>query len=99
MHEIQLAIVHATGMVQRKEKGKVIDEFPECKDLRNKAHADSSYLMEKRAKARYKQFHTLMASQNRAHCRIAMPNSMRAAARHPNPLGIGNPLSGKNSIW
>jgi hypothetical protein len=79
MHKIQLAIVHATGMVQRSEKGKVADQFPECEELWKKAQAASSYLMEKRAKGRYKQFHALMQSHSHHHNRIAMPNSTRAA--------------------
>jgi hypothetical protein len=79
MHVVQLAIVHATGMAQRREQGKIVDEFPQCEDLRKKAHAAASYLMEKRAKARYKEFHKLMVGHGRAHSRIAMPNSTRAA--------------------
>jgi hypothetical protein len=33
MHKIQLAIVHATGMVQRRDRGKVVDQFAECEEL------------------------------------------------------------------
>jgi hypothetical protein len=79
MHEIQLAIVHATGMAQRKKDREVVDQFPECEELQKKAHTASSYLIEKRAKARYKQFHALMQSHGHQHCRIAIPNSTRAA--------------------
>ena len=79
MHQIQLAITHSTGMVQRRKDNKVIDSFPECEDLRKKALLASSYLMEKRAKARLKQMQALMSQRGRVTTRIAMPNSTRAA--------------------
>jgi hypothetical protein len=80
MHEIQLAIVHATGMAQRKKSGQVVDSFPECEDLRKKALVASSYLMEKRAKARLKNMHAQMTKQGCTHTQIALPASTRAAA-------------------
>jgi hAT family C-terminal dimerisation region len=79
MHEIQLVIVHSTGMAQRKKGNKVVDSFPECEELRKKALLASSYLMEKRAKARLKKMHALMTDLGRLHTRIALPNSTRAA--------------------
>jgi hypothetical protein len=79
MHEIQLAIVHGTGMKKRTKDEKVVDEFPECEDLRKKAIAASKYLMEKRAKGRLKKYHELMKSNARPCIRIALPPSTRAA--------------------
>ena len=79
MHEIQLAIVHSTGMAKRKKGRVVVDEFPECEDLRKKSLAVSSYLMDKKAKARHKKMQEMMASQGRGHTRIVLPNATRAA--------------------
>ena len=79
MHEIQLAIVHATGMAQRKKDNKVVDSFAECEDLRKKALLASSYLMEKRAKSRLKKMHEEMTKHGRQNIRIALPASTRAA--------------------
>jgi hAT family C-terminal dimerisation region len=79
MHEIQLAIVHSTGMVDRKRGKNITDSFPECEMLRKKAMLASGYLMEKRAKSRHNKMMELMTSHGRLCCRIAMPASTRAA--------------------
>jgi hAT family C-terminal dimerisation region len=79
MHEIQLAIVHSTGMVERKKGKNITDSFPECESLRKKAMLASGYLMEKRAKSRLKKMQELMTTCGRVCCRIAMPASTRAA--------------------
>jgi len=50
MHTVDLVIKHATGMVNRKSGGVIVDSFAAGKILRDKVKALASYLMDKKSK-------------------------------------------------
>jgi hypothetical protein len=82
MHSTQLVIQHATGHLKRKKDCKIVDEFPECEDLRKKARDSAFYLMNKKAKTRFAKYKKQMNNQGRIANRIFMPNDTRAAGVH-----------------
>lgn len=79
MHEVQLALDHAVGKKTRKRNNKIVDSFKEAEAIRLQALKASGYLMEKKAKARFKKYKELMVEKGRVGQRIAQPNSTRAA--------------------
>jgi len=82
MHEIQLALQHATGLKTRTAKvdgkSKIVDEFPDCVEIITKAKLAGSYLMDKKSKGRFKNFRKKMEEMGRSTIKIVLPNSTRA---------------------
>jgi len=79
MHEVQLLLEHAMGTRKRSANTIVTDSFPEAQAIRKKALAASGWLMERKAKGRFKTFETLLKEQGLNVKRIQQPNSTRAA--------------------
>ena len=79
MHTVQLILEHATGRRTRSKKKQVIDDFPECDDVRKAAKESASYLMNKKAKHIYKKYVKFMQELSRRSVKLSLPNDTRAA--------------------
>ena len=78
MHLTQLVLKHAIGKLTRSKNGVVQDKFPEMDTLRSKVEKASSWLMDKKAKGRYKNYEKHMLAAKRTARKIIQPNSTRA---------------------
>ena len=56
MHAQELVLKHALGLATRKKGGEVVDSFEVGKNLRDKAKALGSKIMDKKAKGRRKEY-------------------------------------------
>jgi hypothetical protein len=79
MHTVQLVIEHATGRRVRKKFRRVYDSFPECEKLRKKAKEHARYLMDKKAKSRWKSYEEFQKGLKRECRKLIIPNDTRSA--------------------
>jgi hypothetical protein len=79
MHTLQLIIEHSTGKRTRKHNTKIIDEFPECEEVRKAAKAGASYMTSKKKKSVWKAYAKQMKELGRHFIKIFVPNDTRAA--------------------
>lgn len=56
MHRGSLAINHAGGFLTRSKSGAITDSFPQCSKFRRNVHDMVSYLMDRKAKDRWKRY-------------------------------------------
>jgi hypothetical protein len=79
MHRVNLIIEHATGRRKRTQQRKVTDEFPECEAIRKNAYEFGSYYNNNKRKQVYLALERWCKEKKLPVCRIALPNSTRAA--------------------
>jgi hAT family C-terminal dimerisation region len=79
MHEIQLALEHATGRKTRRENKIVTDQYVIMEELRKKSLATSDYIMNLKSKGRFDKYKNFVKRSGRVANRIPQPNSTRAA--------------------
>jgi hypothetical protein len=83
MHEVDLVIKHALGVVKRRKRGVgVVDSFPDCEAFRKKVKKCLSYLMDKKSKSRYAKYEIMMKTSGRRAVKLFMPNSTRVAGTY-----------------
>lgn len=83
MHASELAMKHALGLVTRTKDHRVTDEFPEGLALAKKVHKNNSYLMDKKAKSRFKELRHLSKSIFQCDAKVLeIPNKTRVGGFH-----------------
>eukprot|EP00171_Calliarthron_tuberculosum_P005324 IDg5324t1 len=79
MHQVDLVMEHATGIVTRRQRNEVVDAFEACEVVRKKVHKTARWLIENKSKKRFAMYHDCCLEYGRHALKIPVPNSTRVA--------------------
>jgi hypothetical protein len=80
MHVMELVVGHASGFIERRKGKKVIDEFPESKDFRDRVKTCVKQFSDRHAKGRMEKFNSFVRNNlGQKPFRVQLPNKTRVA--------------------
>ena len=83
MHTQELVVTHALGIRTRKKKGNIVDSFELGKNLRDKVKALLSFIMDRKAKGRFREYCMYCAEQTGTKGLVLeLPNDTRVAGTY-----------------